>query len=187
MTSISDAQRLLVSVGFPIVVDGAAGPATTQAISWFQESWTRSWLAVDGLWGPATEAAARACVTAGGKVSAHFTLKEFRCPHCHWPRAHRSLVRGLEKYRDAFATGGLTIVSGYRCVAHNAAIHGATGSQHVKGRAADIPPVVSVDAVARLRVFGGLEYQPKVSGRRCTHVDTRASGNPDSPSIFAWG
>lgn len=187
MTSTREAQRMLVSAGFPIVVDGDPGPATTQAVSWFQESWTRTLLAVDGLWGPATEAAARACVTDSGRVSAHFTLREFACPHCHWPRAHRTLVRGLERYRGAYSAGGLDIVSGYRCVQHNADIGGAPGSQHVKGRAADIPPHINVDTVAQLRVFGGLEYQPRSSGRLCTHVDTRASGDPNNPSIFPWG
>jgi zinc D-Ala-D-Ala carboxypeptidase len=187
LVSVVTRQRMLVQIGFPIRADGAAGPLTTQAISWFQESWTRSNLGVDGAWGPATEAAAKACIAAGGKVSEHFHLAEFACNHCHWPRANRALVRGLEVLRSNYYPGGLTIVSGYRCAAHNAAIGGARGSQHLYGRAANIPPRVSVYTVRGLHLFGGLEYQPKISGNLCTHVDVRAGGNVTAPSIFAWG
>lgn len=193
LAGVTDRQRLLAAIGFPIAVDGAAGPATVQAITWFQESWTRSNLAVDGAWGPATEAAARACLGDGRRISPHFTLPEFACPHCHWPRANRTLVRGLEKYRAAhFSVGGLGIVSGYRCVPHNTAIGGARGSQHLHGRAANVPPygdrgLVTVTTVAAMRLFSGLEYQPRISGKGCTHVDVRAGGSVTNPSIFAWG
>lgn len=187
LLSVASRQRLLLQIGFPIAADGDSGRATAQAIRWFQESWTFSDLGIDGLWGPATEAAARQCVGQGGRISEHFHLPEFACTHCHWPRANRALVRGLERLRGIYYPGGLPIVSGYRCAAHNAAIKGASGSQHLYGRAANIPPRVTVDKVAGLRLFGGLEYQPKVSGRLCTHVDVRAGGSVTSPSVFAWG
>jgi zinc D-Ala-D-Ala carboxypeptidase len=195
MTSTRDAQRILAGIGFPIVVDGSPGPNTTQAVTWFQEAWTRDSLDIDGVWGPATDAAARACLADHGATSDHYRLVEFACRHCRWPRAHRSLVRGLEVLRARFyPQAGLPILSGYRCPVHNAAIHGATNSQHLFGRAADISPhgdggnLVTVEEVASLERFGGLEYQPKLgTGRGCTHVDTRAGGNPKSPSVFAWG
>jgi zinc D-Ala-D-Ala carboxypeptidase len=193
LAGVSDRQRLLAAIGFPVKVDGADGPATRQAVTWFQEAWTRANLAVDGAWGPATEAAARACLADGRRISGHFTLPEFACPHCHWPRANRALVRGLEIYRAAhFSRGGLAIVSGYRCTAHNDAIGGAKGSQHLYGRAANVPPhgdlgLVTVTTVAAMHLFAGLEYQPKISGWGCTHVDVRAGGSVTNPSIFAWG
>lgn len=193
-TSTATAQRILAGIGFPVASDGDYGPLTRQAVAWFQEAWTRNPLDVDGLWGPDTEAAARACQADHGRVSDHFSLAEFACPHCRWPRAHRRLVAGLEQYRAAkFAHRGLVVISGYRCAAHNIAIGGARSSQHLAGRAADVPPVgdaglVSVDDVAALRIFAGLEYQPKTwSGRGCTHVDVRAGGDVANPSIFAWG
>jgi zinc D-Ala-D-Ala carboxypeptidase len=192
-TPVAVQQRILAGIGFPVADDGAAGPLTRQAISWFQEAWTRTSLDVDGRWGPNTETAARQCLADHGRISDHFSLVEFACPHCRWPRAHRTLVRGLEQYRTArFPQRGLVVISGYRCPEHNAAIRGASGSQHLLGRAADVPPVgdgglVTVDDVARLRLFAGLEYQPKTwSGRGCTHVDVRAGGDVDSPSVFAW-
>lgn len=194
MTTTTQLQRILAGIGFPLAADGQDGPLTRQAVTWFQEAWTRTTLAVDGVWGPATEAAARQCLADHGRVTDHFSLVEFWCPHCRWPRAHRQLTTALEKYRTArFTASGLAIVSGYRCPAHNVAIHGATNSQHLTGRAADVPPVgdggrlVTVDDVARLGLFGGLEYQPKTwSGRGCTHVDVRAGGDPAHPTIFAW-
>jgi zinc D-Ala-D-Ala carboxypeptidase len=194
LADVSDRQALLSAIGFPIRVDGDAGPATTQAITWFQEAWTRTNLTIDGLWGPATEAAARACIADGRRISAHFHLPEFACSHCHWPRVNRTLVRGLERYRaEYFKVSGLQIVSGYRCSVHNAAIGGAQGSQHLYGRAANVPPhgdggkLITVEAVKALRLFAGLEYQPRYTGRGCTHVDVRAGGSVINPSIFAWG
>lgn len=192
-TAVSGQQRLLAAAGFPIAADGIPGPATRQATTWFQEAWTRTNLAVDGLWGPATEAAARACVADGARISDHFHLPEFACSHCHWPRAHRTLARGLEHLRAVHYTRGLTVVSGYRCPFHNSAIGGARGSQHLYGRAANIHPygdagrLVTVEAVAALGIFPGLEYQPRYSGRGCTHVDVRSGGDPKHPAVFAWG
>jgi zinc D-Ala-D-Ala carboxypeptidase len=194
MTSTRDMQHLLQQVGFPIAADGDPGPNTDQALTWFQEAWTGENLVIDGIWGPRTEAAALQCIRNGGRISEHFQLVEFACPHCRWPRANRKLVRNLEKLRTArYVQSGLPVVSGYRCPAHNAAIKGAKGSQHLQGRAADIPPhgsggrLVTVEMVATLRLFGGLEYQPLHSGRGCTHVDVRSGGDPDNPAIFAWG
>jgi zinc D-Ala-D-Ala carboxypeptidase len=187
LLSVSSRQKLLQGLGFPVPASGVSGAATIQAVRWFQEAWTFSNLAVDGVWGPATEAAARQCVGQGGRISEHFHLPEFACHHCHWPRANRALVRGLERLRGIYYPGGLPIVSGYRCPVHNAAIGGARGSQHLYGRAANIPPRVTVEKVKALRLFAGLEYQPKVSGRLCTHVDVRAGGSVTNPSVFAWG
>lgn len=193
LASTRQAQALLAGVGFPVAADGVAGALTRQAITWFQESWARSNLTVDGAWTAATEAAVRACLADGRRISPHFTLPEFACPHCHWPRANRSLVRGLETYRARFfAAGGLPIVSAYRCAVHNAQIKGARNSQHLYGRAANVPPhgdggkLITVEEVKALRLFAGLEYQPAISGRGCTHVDVRAGGSVTSPSIFAW-
>jgi hypothetical protein len=179
-TSVAAQQRILAGIGFPLAADGDAGPLTRQAITWFQEAWTRTRLDVDGLWGPDTETAARACLADHGRVSDHFSLAEFAC-RCRWPRAHRKLVAGLEQYRTArFTQGGLVIVSGFRCAAHNIAIGGARSSQHLQGRAADVPPVgdngrlVTVDDVARLRLFTGLEYQPKTWSGSGLHPRRRA-------------
>jgi hypothetical protein len=165
----------LTQIGYPV--------HNSQAIRFFQES---AHLDVDGVYGPLTDAAFKKVLANGGKISPHFKLTEFACPHCHWPRAHWTLLRGLESLRTKYYPSGLTIVSGYRCTQHNSDIGGAPGSWHIQGRAADIPPLVSVDSVKAMGLFSGLEYQPKISGRRCTHVDTRTSFTAANPSIFAW-
>jgi hypothetical protein len=179
VTNVTEQRKLLSAIGFP-------NSNLPQCIVWFQESWTRSDLAIDGIWGPKTDAAVRKCVSDGGLISDHFLLAEFACPHCRWPRANRELVRGLEKLRANSYPKGLAVVSGYRCIKHNTDIGGAPGSQHLKGRAADIPPVISVHDVAALELFGGLEFQPAHSGMLCTHVDVRAGGDVKHPNIFAW-
>jgi hypothetical protein len=189
-----DLQRMLQQVGFPVAADGSFGPLTDQAVTWFQEAWTRESLTPDGIAGPRTQAALNACIAAGARISDHFQLVEFACPHCRWPRANRKLIHGLEKLRATYyAQSGLPVISGYRCPVYNAAIHGARNSQHLLGRAADIPPhgsgskLVTVEMVAALRLFGGLEYQPLHSGRGCTHVDVRSGGDPTHPAVFPWG
>jgi zinc D-Ala-D-Ala carboxypeptidase len=195
LASTRQAQQLLAGIGFPIRADGQAGPSTRQAVTWFQEAWTYSNLTANGKWGASTEAAIRACLKGNGRVSPHFTMRAFACRHCRWPRAHRDLTRALEKYRAAyFSKGGLALVSAYRCTIHNTAIGGARGSQHLTGRAVDVPPrgdggrLITVDMAARLHLFSGLEYQPKTaSGRGCTHVDVRAGGSRTRPAVFAWG
>lgn len=166
----------LTQLGYPAHND--------RAIRYFQES---AGLSVDGVFGPLSNAAAERVQRAGGYITPHFTVNEFACKHCGWPRVHHTLLAGLERLRARYYSGGLSIVSGYRCETHNTNIGGARGSQHTLGRAADIPPRVSVDTVASLRLFSGLEYQPKISGRSCVHVDTRTSASSSNPNIFAWG
>lgn len=191
MASTRATQKLLVKVGFPIVADGDYGPATRRAITYFQEA-VRG-LPIDGKVGAKTEASLIGCVKNHGRITAHFTLVEFACRHCRWPRAHRNLLAGLEKYRAAhFTKSGLAVVSGYRCPAHNKAIGGAKGSMHMQGRACDVPPhgnggkLITVEMAKRLGHFGGLEYQPRITGRGCTHVDVRPGGSGKNPSVFAW-
>jgi len=90
-------------------------------------------------------------------TSAHFTLAEFAChsgdPYPpEWVDARlQTLCRVLDALRDAWG-GPLTVVSGYRSPAFNAALYAASAarnsgvsgvaqnSQHIEGRAADVRP-----------------------------------------------
>lgn len=82
------------------------------------------------------------------------------------------LVEGLEKLRDA--AGSLGIISGYRNVAHNAAVGGVAHSQHLAGKAADVwsadqtPLDLARLALQTLGCEVGLGLGP-----RSLHVDVR--------------
>ena len=73
-----------------------------------------------------------------GVVGPHFHAEEFRCPHCEAAIVSPELVHVLERIRSHLGRP-LKIVSGYRCPIHNAEVGGAANSQHMYGRAADIP------------------------------------------------
>lgn len=73
-----------------------------------------------------------------GDVSRNFSRSEFRCPHCgRCDVLDGGLVAVLQKLRD-HKGGPLTVVSGYRCCAYNANVHGIQFSQHLYGRGADV-------------------------------------------------
>ena len=74
------------------------------------------------------------------KLSANFNSTEFDCHGsscCSQTLVDDQLVVYLQKIRDHF-NAPITITSGYRCIRHNSNIGSGTGSQHVKGGAADI-------------------------------------------------
>lgn len=74
------------------------------------------------------------------KLSANFNSTEFDCHGsgcCSVTLINPILVQYLQQIRDHFGKP-ITITSGYRCIRHNSNIGSGTGSQHVKGNAADI-------------------------------------------------
>jgi uncharacterized protein YcbK (DUF882 family) len=70
-------------------------------------------------------------------LALNFKLQEFECKHCRAVKIDPELVRRLQAMREEIGKP-VIINSGYRCPAHNKAIGGATNSQHLYGRAADI-------------------------------------------------
>jgi len=175
-------NRTLASLGFPMARFGF-----TQSVKQFQTGWNLGpALKVDGLVGPLTLHALELSA-AKGLISPHFKWAEFACkchgqyPDCRlvWPS--RGLLVGLERLRTAFYSGGLSVVSGCRCVRWNHRQGGAPESQHVIGRGADVPPVVAHSRVSALHVFGGVGYS-KRSGK-VVHVDVR----PGSGIAFVDG
>lgn len=115
------------------------------------------------------------------KLSANFSVKEFRCKDGTDPVfIDDGLVTLLQKIRDHFGKP-LTITSAYRTAAHNKAVGGATYSQHCYGMAADIRVQgVSVETVAAyaetlLVNTGGIGRYPVKNGRPAgwVHVDVR--------------
>ena len=116
------------------------------------------------------------------RLAPSFTVREFRCRDgSDVVMIDESLVVLLQCIREHFGKP-ITITSGYRTAAHNAAVGGAKSSQHLLGRAADIQVQgVSVEDVAAyaeslLPGWGGVGRYPVKAGRTkgWVHVDTRA-------------
>lgn len=117
----------------------------------------------------------------GRRLSANFTVREFRCRDGSDPVfVDSELVRVLQNIRDHFGKP-VVITSAYRTAAHNKAVGGAKYSQHCYGRAADIRvagvPVETLATYAEtlLPDTGGIGRYPVRSGRPTgwVHVDTR--------------
>lgn len=104
-----------------------------------------------------------------GDLSLNFSRSEFVCKHCRLlPTIDQVLVDVLQRMRSAQGMP-LRIVSGYRCPAHNAAVGGSSKSQHMFGRAADVPPGY---ATRRQWQDAGATGMGLRDGK-VTHVDTR--------------
>lgn len=110
------------------------------------------------------------------KLSANFKVKEFACKDGSDSIIIDSdLVVVLQKIRDHFGKA-VTINSAYRNAAYNKKVGGASKSQHVYGKAADIVVSgVSPEKVAQYAEYlmpkkGGIGLYPSF-----THVDVRAN------------
>lgn len=116
------------------------------------------------------------------RLAPDFKVREFRCKDgTDTVMVDETLTVVLQCIRDHFGKA-VTITSGYRTAAHNAAVGGAKSSQHLLGRAADIRVQgVSVEDVAAyteslMPDWGGVGRYPVKAGRATgwVHVDTRA-------------
>lgn len=139
-------------------------------------------LAVDGDFGPKTTEAAKACEAKDYRISDHFRFSEFACKcggkqaGCEIVKVSRRLLRGLEKMRAKFYPSGLSVLSGYRCPLHNAAVGGSKNSQHKYGMAID-PSSQKVPLTdflaANISELNGIGYNPD-SKKTVSHVDARS-------------
>jgi hypothetical protein len=185
-----EVQRGLNQLGWDnITDDGSYGPMTRQAVRDFQ--WTYAWhaLTVDGQAGPQTWSALTRALDLGGRTSPNFRFVEFRCKdrpgryrNCQRIALLAETVRELEVYR-AQIERGVRIVSGYRCWDHNKAIGGAVASQHPRGTAVDIEPIVHWTRVANMHLFPGIGKNGSTGLVR--HVDNRA-GSPARPTVWTY-
>lgn len=171
------------------------------AVSDFQRGFTLPGLpalTVDGKLGSKTRASLQASYDRGkaGKPTASefFSYKEFACKcggrytDCRRIRVHRELLLGLNDYRRKVGVP-VTIVSGYRCVRHNAAVGGAASSQHVYGAAADLEYKLHLKIVAAFRRFAGIGTKSSL----VRHVDVRhvsgnntTGGTPERPTTWVY-
>ena len=116
------------------------------------------------------------------RLAPDFKVRELRCRDgSDTVMVDETLTVVLQCIRERFGKP-VTITSGYRTAAHNAAVGGAKSSQHLLGRAADIRVQgVSVEDVAAyaeslMPDWGGIGRYPVKAGRTTgwVHVDTRA-------------
>lgn len=106
-----------------------------------------------------------------GDLTEHFSRWEFACPCCGRGTAHRDLLTALERLRTEVGRP-LRIVSGYRCVSHNARVGGIPTSLHLVGRAADIPRGYTHVNQVRRAGFHGVG----IRAGRVIHVDVSEGG-----------
>ena len=117
------------------------------------------------------------------RLAPDFKVRELRCRDgSDTVMVDEVLTVVLQCIREHFGKP-VTITSGYRTAAHNAAVGGTKSSQHLLGRAADIwVQGVSVEDVAAyaeslMPGWGGVGRYPVKAGRTTgwVHVDTRAN------------
>jgi uncharacterized protein YcbK (DUF882 family) len=118
-------------------------------------------------------------------VTQHFDVSEFQChdltPYpAEWIYDRLlPMCRILETTRSACGDRPVSITSGYRSPAHNMFVGGASASQHMQGRAADIEiegmapsdvhaTILALFNAGKLEGLGGLGVYPS-----WVHVDIR--------------
>lgn len=104
-----------------------------------------------------------------GDLSPHFSRAEFDCHDGARANPAPELIAALERLRAITGNHPIVIVSGYRSPAWNRRVGGATHSQHLVNRAADIVRGVATVAQAREAGFRGIGYR----GSWAVHLDVR--------------
>ena len=135
-------------------------------------------------------------------LSPHFTLAEFvisetaaragidNDPPLEIVAALKRTAQGLEAVRVRLGGAPITVTSGYRCPALNAAIGGAKDSQHMRGEAADFicPRFGSPTEVATALRDSGIEYdQLIIEFGRWVHISFSAAPRRQALIIDARG
>lgn len=113
-------------------------------------------------------------------LSKNFTRKDFKCPcGCTRQMVDSELVEKLQAIRDKLGKA-IKVTSGYRCITHNAAVGGSSGSKHRYGMAADwrledrsLNPV-ALGILASAVGFGGIGIYWYAGNMFC-HADTRGT------------
>ncbi len=151
-----------------VAVDGAFGPGTKAAVIRLQGAYG---LAADGVAGPSTHGALNALESGDGST-AHFEYAEFHSKDgsgfsggkvgaATVQENVRRLMYKLEALRLKSGGSAVTVNSGFRSIAHNASVGGASNSMHVYGVAADVVvsgrTTLQTYRVAETCGFSGLE------------------------------
>jgi zinc D-Ala-D-Ala carboxypeptidase len=198
-TSGEDVRQLQIRVaGYPaygghIATDGAFGPATKAAVQRFQQAYG---LGADGIAGSATFSKIYA-LQDDDCTPIHFAYTELDdgCGGIGWDGGPLSSAATkanalqtmwqLEAMRHALGDQPLNITSGFRSIPCNNSVGGASNSQHLYGRSADLVGSQSLCTLAkraRYHGFGGI-FGPGYPGHDDhTHVDIRTSNAWSAPN-----
>ena len=117
------------------------------------------------------------------KITNNFSLEEFECKcGCKMPEFVKKniieLAENLQVIRDV--VGKLNLTNAYRCKEHNADVGGATNSQHLKGKAADVKSK-EYDVLEVSKIIEGLIKSEKIEQggigiyNTFTHYDIRGA------------
>jgi zinc D-Ala-D-Ala carboxypeptidase len=194
-----DVRQLQIRVaGYPaygghIAADGAFGPATKAAVQRFQSAYG---LGADGIAGPATFTKIYA-LQDDDCTPIHFTYAELDdgCGGSGYDGGPLSeaatkanalqTMWQLEALRHALGDVAINISSGFRSIPCNNSVGGASNSQHLYGRSADLtgsPSFCTLAKQARYHGFGGI-FGPGYPGHNDhTHVDIRTSNSWSAPN-----
>ncbi|MGW3126117.1 D-Ala-D-Ala carboxypeptidase family metallohydrolase [Streptomyces sp. NPDC001076] len=164
-----------------VSIDGDFGPGTAAAVRRFQTAYG---LTADASVGPNTQAKLNALEQSDGSTL-HFNWSEFvnqsdgtfnggKLSASQVKENVRRCMYKLEALRKKLGDKPITVNSGFRSIAHNAEIGGASDSMHLYGTAADLDvPGVATKTVyqkAETCGFSGLETYTVDH----QHVDSRA-------------